>query len=174
MDLDDEYHLSGIQDPRVLVTTSRNPSSRLSTFSKEIRLLFPTSVRINRGNMILPDLVKSSQSAGQTDMIILHERRGTPDAFVVSHLPHGPTAWFTLHNVVLRGDIPGSIRGTVSEQYPRLIFDGFTTRLGQRVAKILKNLFPPRDPLASKAKPGSRVITFKVSDKPGGPDEHRD
>ncbi|SPN97505.1 probable IMP4 protein [Cephalotrichum gorgonifer] len=160
-DLDDEYHLSGIQDPRVLVTTSRDPSSRLSTFSKEIRLLFPTSVRLNRGNLILPDLVRSSQSAGLTDMILLHEKRGTPTALTVSHFPHGPTASFSLHNVVLRGDIPGSLRGTVSEQYPRLIFEGFTTRLGLRVVKILKNLFPPRDPLANKSKLGSRVVTFK-------------
>ncbi|CAI4215355.1 unnamed protein product [Parascedosporium putredinis] len=131
-DLDDEYHLSGIQDPRILVTTSRDPSSRLATFSKEIRLLFPTSVRLNRGNLILPDLP----------------------------FPHGPTASFSLHNVVLRGDIPGSLRGTVSEQFPRLIFDGFETRLGQRVTKILKIYFP-RDPLSDKSKIGSRVITFK-------------
>jgi len=161
-DLDDEYHLSGIQDPRILVTTSRDPSSRLATFSKEIRLLFPTSIRLNRGNLILPDLVRSSQGAGLTDMILLHEHRGTPTAVTVSHFPHGPTASFSLHNVVLRGDIPGSLRGTVSEQYPRLIFDGFTTRLGQRVVKILKNLFPPRDPLTNKSKIGSRVVTFKV------------
>ncbi|KAK5013843.1 snoRNA-binding rRNA-processing protein imp4, partial [Cryomyces antarcticus] len=31
LELDDEYaHLSGVVDPRVLVTTSRDPSSRLS------------------------------------------------------------------------------------------------------------------------------------------------
>jgi hypothetical protein len=32
---DDEYaQLSGVVDPRILVTTSRDPSSRLGTFSK--------------------------------------------------------------------------------------------------------------------------------------------
>lgn len=42
LDLDDEYsQLSGIVDPRVLVTTSRDPSTRLAAFSKEIRLLLP-------------------------------------------------------------------------------------------------------------------------------------
>lgn len=42
LDLDDEYsQLSGIVDPCVLVTTSRDPSTRLSAFSKEIRLLIP-------------------------------------------------------------------------------------------------------------------------------------
>lgn len=38
LDLDDEYQaLSGIVEPRVLVTTARDPSSRLSSFSKEVR-----------------------------------------------------------------------------------------------------------------------------------------
>ncbi|KAK6217568.1 brix domain-containing protein [Colletotrichum tabaci] len=42
MDLDDEYSmLSGVSEPRVLVTTSRDCSSRLAAFSKEIRLLLP-------------------------------------------------------------------------------------------------------------------------------------
>lgn len=163
LDLDDEYsQLSGIVDPRVLVTTSRDPSARLAAFAKEIRLLLPTAIRLNRGNLILPDLTRSAQAAGLSDILLLHEHRGTPTAMTISHFPHGPTISFSLHNVVLRHDIPNSIRGTVSESYPHLIFDGFTSRLGQRVVKILKHVFPPRDP--SQAKLGSRVVTFKNID----------
>ncbi|KYK58331.1 U3 small nucleolar ribonucleoprotein IMP4 [Drechmeria coniospora] len=162
LDLDDEYsQLSGIIDPRVVLTTSRDPSARLSAFAKEIRLLIPTSIRMNRGNLILPDLVKSSQSAGLTDILLLHEHRGTPTALTLTHFPHGPTISFSLHNVVLRHDIPGSLRGTVSESYPHLIFDGFTTPLGLRIVKILKHIFPPRDAITGKNKVGSRVVTFK-------------
>ncbi|KAI1662685.1 Brix-domain-containing protein [Daldinia decipiens] len=162
LDLDDEYsQLSGIVDPRVLVTTSRDPSARLSAFAKEIRLLIPTAIRLNRGNLILPDLVRSAQSSGLSDLILLHEHRGVPTALTLSHFPHGPTISFSLHNVVLRHDIPNSIRGTVSESYPHLIFDGFASRLGARVVKILKHIFPPREPLTSNSKLGSRVVTFK-------------
>ncbi|KAG6021430.1 hypothetical protein E4U19_005702 [Claviceps sp. Clav32 group G5] len=165
LDLDDEYaQLSGVVDPRVLVTTSRDPSARLSAFAKEIRLLLPTSVRLNRGNLILPDLVKSAQSAGLSDLILLHEHRGTPTALTLSHFPHGPTISFSLHNVVLRHDIPGSVRGTVSESYPHIIMDGFTSPLGRRIAKILKHIFPPREAITSKNKMGSRVVTFKNID----------
>jgi U3 small nucleolar ribonucleoprotein protein IMP4 len=39
-----------------------------------------------------------------------------------------------------------------------LIFDGFTSRLGKRVVKILKHIFPPRD---RAREVGSRVVTFK-------------
>ncbi|KAG6001609.1 hypothetical protein E4U43_001285 [Claviceps pusilla] len=165
LDLDDEYaQLSGVVDPRVLVTTSRDPSARLSAFAKEIRLLLPTSVRLNRGNLILPDLVKSAQTAGLSDLILLHEHRGTPTALTLSHFPHGPTISFSLHNVVLRHDIPGSVRGTVSESYPHIIMDGFTSALGNRIAKILKHIFPPREAITSKNKMGNRVVTFKNID----------
>ncbi|ETS81887.1 U3 small nucleolar ribonucleoprotein IMP4 [Pestalotiopsis fici W106-1] len=165
LDLDDEYsQLSGIVDPRVLVTTSRDPSARLAAFAKEVRLLLPTAIRLNRGNLILPDLTRSAQAAGLSDVVLLHEHRGTPTAMSISHFPHGPTISFSLHNVVLRHDIPNSIRGTVSESYPHLIFEGFNSNLGKRVVKILKHIFPPRDPLTSKNKIGSRVITFQNID----------
>jgi U3 small nucleolar ribonucleoprotein protein IMP4 len=135
--IDDEYALlSGLTEPRPLVTTSRSPSTRLSAFSKEIRLLL-------------------------SDIILLHEHRGTPTALTVSHLPHGPTASFSLHNVMLRADIPNASRGTVSESYPHLIFEGFTTKLGLRVVQILKHLFPPRD---GPHRVGNRVVTFKNVD----------
>ncbi|BAE60737.1 anticodon-binding protein [Aspergillus flavus] len=157
LDLDDEYALtSGVVDPRPIVTTSRNPSVRLGAFAKEIRLLLPTSIRLNRGGLVLPDLVSSANAAALTDMVLLHEHRGTPTAMTISHLPHGPTASFSLHNVVLRADIPNAARGTVSESYPHLVFEGFKTKLGLRVVQILKHLFPPRE----AGKVGNRVVSF--------------
>jgi U3 small nucleolar ribonucleoprotein protein IMP4 len=157
--LDDEYaQLSGVVDPRILVTTSRDPSSRLSAFAKEVRLLLPTAIRLNRGNLVLANLTESARRASLSDVILLHEHRGTPTALTVSHFPHGPTASFSLHNVVLRHDIPNATRGTVSESYPHLIFEGFETKLGKRVVQVLKHLFPPRD---GNSKLGSRVVTFK-------------
>lgn len=157
LNLDDEYALtSGLIDPRPIVTTSRSPSIRLITFAKEVRLMLPTSIRLNRGNLVLPDLVASANAAALTDMILLHEHRGTPTAMTISHLPHGPTISFSLHNVVLRADIPNAARGTVSESYPHLIFDGFNTKLGARVVQILKHIFPPRE----AGKVGNRVVSF--------------
>jgi len=54
------------------------------------------------------------------------------DGLVISHLPHGPTAYYTLFNTVMRHDIPDV--GTMSEQYPHLIFHNFTTDRGERVS----------------------------------------
>jgi U3 small nucleolar ribonucleoprotein protein IMP4 len=102
-------------------------------------------------------MIESAKSAGLSDIVLLHEHRGRPTALTVSHLPHGPTVGFSLHNVVLRADIPRAAKGTVSESYPHLIFEGFTTKLGQRIVQVLKHLFPPRE---ATSKVGNRVVTY--------------
>lgn len=71
---------------------------------------------------------------------MVQETRGEPDGLIVCHLPLGPTAFFTLSNCVLRHDIAD--REPVSEVYPHLILDKFTTSLGQRIADVLKYMFP--------------------------------
>jgi U3 small nucleolar ribonucleoprotein protein IMP4 len=127
-----------------------------------MRLVFPNSYRINRGNYVVKDLAEACRANDVTDLIVLHEHRGTPgafflalrayrryqlsshhsDAMIVSHFPHGPTLYFTLHNVTLRHDIESYRSSTVSEQYPHLIFDNFSSRLGERIQDCLKYLFP--------------------------------
>jgi U3 small nucleolar ribonucleoprotein protein IMP4 len=100
------------------------------------------------------DLADACRANDITDLIILHEHRGTPDALIVSHFPHGPTLYFTLSNVALRHDIASYSSSTVSEQYPHLIMEGFTSKLGQRVCNALKFLFPvPKED-------SKRVMTF--------------
>jgi len=62
-------------------------------------------------------------------MVVVQETRGQPDGLIVCHLPLGPTAYFTMSNVVMRHDIEN--RGTVSEAYPHLITEGFESKLGE-------------------------------------------
>ncbi len=155
--VDDEYAHAGEVDPKVLLTTSRNPSSRLVQFAKvraqpatlercwqhyiprttahpkrgqsisfapfwgvfchrhaqkytvcksrqdvsqactlhpssdrgsmcdchpcasqEMKLVVPNSQRVNRGGMVLSELVESCRSHDFTDLVILHEHRGEP------------------------------------------------------------------------------------------------
>ncbi|KAK7695481.1 hypothetical protein QCA50_000117 [Cerrena zonata] len=156
--IDNEYSRAGILDPKIVVTTSRDPSSKLLQFSKEMRLVFPNSHRINRGNYVVKELAEACRANDITDLVIVHEHRGKPDAMIVSHFPHGPTIYFTLHNVTLRHDIESYKSSTVSEQYPHLIFENFDSRLGERVRDILKYLFPvPKED-------SKRVMTFSNED----------
>eukprot|EP00056_Hartaetosiga_gracilis_P017627 m.7932 g.7932 ORF g.7932 m.7932 type:complete len:283 (+) comp5948_c0_seq3:49-897(+) len=149
---DDEYRRAGIDDPKILITTSRNPSTRLKQFAKEVKLIFPTSQRLNRGGTVLKELIQVCQENEVTDLVVLHETRGVPDGLIVSHLPYGPTAFFSLSNVVMRHDIEDV--GKMSEANPHLIFENFSTKIGKRVSNILKYLFPvPRED-------SKRVMTF--------------
>lgn len=205
--VDDEYALAGTRDPKVCVTTSRDPSSRLKQFMKEVKLVFPNAQALNRGNTKVAELVEvrcvaflfgwvcfsfrgwwcvdfwrggsaeytytiipffilsphtpkhhrqACRTHDFTDIVVVQETRGQPDGLLVCHLPLGPTAYFTLSNVVMRHDIED--RGTVSEAYPHLIFDNFESPLGRRVADILKHAFPvPKDD-------ARRVVTFANED----------
>jgi len=139
--IDDEYAKAGISDPKILVTTARDPSSRLTQFAKELRLCFPNSTRINRGNTIIKEIVSTARGDGITDIIIVHEHRGEPDGLIVSHMPFGPTAYFGLTNCVLRHDIKDQL-DTISEAAPHLIFHNFQSSLGRRLQNVLKFLYP--------------------------------
>uniref|UniRef100_A0A6B0V7S5 Putative ribosome bioproteinsis protein rpf1 n=1 Tax=Ixodes ricinus TaxID=34613 RepID=A0A6B0V7S5_IXORI len=153
---DDEYRWAGVRDPKIVVTTSRDPSSKLKQFAKEMRLIFPNAQRMNRGGYEMKQLIEACRANEVTDFIVVHETRGNPDGLVICHLPYGPTAYFTILNTVMRHDIPNI--GTMSEAYPHLIFHNFKTRLGKRVTNILKYLFPvPKED-------SHRVITFANQD----------
>lgn len=153
---DDEYRYAGVQDPKIVITTSRDPSARLKMFVKELRLIFPNAQRMNRGNYEMKQLIHACRANDVTDFIIVHEHRGVPDGLVICHLPFGPTAYFNMSDVVMRHDIPDI--GTMSEQYPHLIFHNFKTKLGERVMSILKYLFPvPKED-------AKRIITFANHD----------
>lgn len=154
--IDDEYKWAGVEDPKIMVTTSRDPSSKLKQFVKEMRLLFPNSQRINRGNYEIKQLVDACRANDVTDLILVQEHRGVPDGLVICHLPYGPTAYFNLSNVVMRHDIPDV--GTMSEAYPHLIFNNFSSKLGNRVKSILKYLYPvPKED-------SRRIMTFSNDD----------
>lgn len=150
--IDDEYSKMGMREPKVCITTSRGPSSRLKQFSKEIKLCVPNSQAVNRGNNRTDELVEACKKADFTDIIVVNETRGQPDGLIVSHLPFGPTAYFTLSNCVLRHDIADCT--PASQVHPNLIIDGMQSSVGKRIGRILQALYPPPK---SDCK---RVITF--------------
>ena len=151
--IDNEYGDAGLLEPRVCVTTSRDPSSRLKQFSKEVKLLVPNSTRINRGNNRVDELMESCRQSEFTDVVVVQETRGEPDGLVVCHLPLGPTAYFSINNAVMRHDLDPPA-APMSEAYPHIIMNNFNSELGKRVGNILKCLFPV--PRADT----KRVVTF--------------
>jgi U3 small nucleolar ribonucleoprotein protein IMP4 len=139
--VDDEYAKVGLYEPKILITSAREASTRLLQFVKELRLCIPNAHRINRGNTDVDELVEMCRNNDYTDLIVVHEHRGEPDGLLISHFPYGPTAYFTLSGCVLRHDIEQDM-GTVSEAVPHLIFHNFSSKLGERMTSILQALFP--------------------------------
>ncbi|XP_052481381.1 uncharacterized protein LOC105763834 isoform X3 [Gossypium raimondii] len=173
--IDDEYANATVRDPKILLTTSRDPSAPLIQFVKELKFVFPNAERMNRGSQVISEIIESCRSHEFTDVILVHEHRGIPDGLIISHLPFGPMAYFGLLNVVTRHDIKDKKAiGTMPEAYPHLILDNFKTKLGERTANILKHLFPVPKPDTK------RIVTFAnrsdyilfrhhIYEKPGGP-----
>ncbi|KAL6129536.1 hypothetical protein ACLB2K_072886 [Fragaria x ananassa] len=173
--IDDEYAKASKRDPKILLTTSRDPSAPLLQFTKELKLVFPNAQVLNRGGQVLSEIVESCRAHDYSDVVLVHEQRGKPNCLTVCHLPYGPTAYFQLCNVVSRHDIKDNKAiGTVPQAYPHLIINNLTTKLGEQTANILKHLFPVPKPDTK------RIITFTnkqdyilfrhhIYDKPGGP-----
>lgn len=138
---DDEYVMEEYQDPQILLTTSRDPSTRLLKFFKEMGLTIPNSARMNRGSYTLKNIVDMCLKRGFTDLVLLHEHRGEPNGMIVSHLPHGPTLYMGLGNCILRHDIEGE-KGHIRQAPPHLVFDNFGGKIGGRIQRILQHLFP--------------------------------
>lgn len=155
--MDDEYARAGVMDPKIFITTSRDPSPKLKQLAKELALVLPNASKLNRGNHSTREMMEACKTNQISDLIIVNEHRGVPDGMLVCHLPFGPTAYFGILNCVMRHDLP-DVEGSMPTQYPHLIFDNLTTKLGGRIQNILKHLFPvPKED-------SRRIVTFSNND----------
>jgi U3 small nucleolar ribonucleoprotein protein IMP4 len=121
---------------------------------REMKLCIPNAQAINRGAYRMDELVEAAKKADFTDIVVVNETRGNPDNLIVSHLPFGPTAYFTISNCILRHDIPECAPSSL--QYPHLVIDGLSSKVGRRIGRILQALYP-----GPATKPDSRrIITY--------------
>uniref|UniRef100_A0A8C9GSW3 Brix domain-containing protein n=1 Tax=Piliocolobus tephrosceles TaxID=591936 RepID=A0A8C9GSW3_9PRIM len=140
--IDNEYFLCGIEKPQVLITTSRNPSSQLDSFAKELKLIIPNSEKINRGSYFIKDIIQFARDNNITDVIIIHEYKGEPRNLIICHLPFGPTIFCNIKDCKTRHHFIDKLNN-MSTCNPHLIFHNFNTDLGKRIMSIFKYLFPP-------------------------------
>jgi len=137
--------------PNVFITTSRSPTINLIKFTKELKHLFSKSQILNRGLKFLPALIDICLIFNGTDILLLHENRGAPNGIVISHLPKGPTAFFSIKNVIF------SVRKkriSFSSKAPNIIFDNLNSPVGKKLSLILRSLF------SCPNQNSKRVITF--------------
>ena len=147
-------YFSKTYEPKVLITSGDNPHSKTISFVKEMTRVVPNASPFWRKNSSIKKMVKQAIANKYTDIVIVNEDNRIPNGLVVSHLPDGPTAHFRLSNVKVSSMIKKNYREITSHR-PEVILNGFTTRLGNTVARMLASIFH-YDPQFH----GKRVVTF--------------
>ena len=126
-------------EPKVLVTTSRNPSGKIYDFAAEVSDIFPNCEFVKRKNFDVKEIVGFCNNREFTDIIIINENNKIPDYMTIIHLPEGPTAFFRLTNPVVSKQIHNHGRSTAHQ--PELILNNFDSRLGRTVGRFFASLF---------------------------------
>ncbi|KAJ7949318.1 U3 small nucleolar ribonucleoprotein IMP4 [Quillaja saponaria] len=96
----DKYANTAERDPKVFLTTSRNPSAPLRHFGKELSFVSPNAQRMNSVGRVISEIIEACRAHEFTDVVLVHEQCGVPDVLIISYQPFGPTAYFGLLNVL--------------------------------------------------------------------------
>ncbi|XP_063227266.1 probable ribosome production factor 1 [Bacillus rossius redtenbacheri] len=126
-------------EPRVVVTFSDNPHTKVRRFGRELCRIIPNSVCLKRNRASVKKMVQSCTERGYTDVVIINEDRKIPNGLLLIHLPDGPTANFRLSNVKLMAELKRDKE--VTAHRPEVILNNFQTQLGTTVSRMLAALF---------------------------------
>lgn len=152
----DEFakHFSGEIEPKVILTTKKKPSSKLTEFCQEFIGVIPNLEFYERRDFLIKDIIEYAKNRGYTDLLVFNERNREPEGLWIIHLPDGPTAHFKVSSTWKRKEIPN--HGNPTGYNPELILKNFDARLGQRVARMFMALFPQKPEFRGRC-----VVTFK-------------
>jgi ribosome production factor 1 len=160
---EDEFaaYFESATPPKVMVTTRPRPSSRLFWFIADLQALIPALHFYPRKTYSIKEISQFATNRGFTHLMVLGENAKHCNAMTISHLCSsngasenlGPTAYFKISNVVTSKNIPN--HGASTKHIPELNLNGFGTRLGHRVGRLLGSLFPHSPELQ-----GRQVVTF--------------
>lgn len=120
--------------PRVMVTTSREPSSMLREFAKRMSLVFNGKLA-SRGSMTLGDIDELCTASRTTALLMLGESHGRPTSVSLRFYPAGPTFNFNVMSHRMR-------RTKKFSPMVGLIAEGFEGEQGVKLKTFLSLLFP--------------------------------
>ncbi|KAL3532154.1 hypothetical protein ACH5RR_005675 [Cinchona calisaya] len=60
--VDDEYINAMKRDPKILLTTSCDPSAPLTQFVKELKFVFPNTQRMNCGRQVISEIIETCRA----------------------------------------------------------------------------------------------------------------
>ena len=139
--------------PKIMITTRPRPSRELFRFIGDLMAVVPNAFYYPRRQFAVKQICQFASNKRFTHLIVLSEKSKVCNGMLVSHLPHGPTAFFKISNVKVAADI--AHHGQKTSHKPEIILNRFTTRLGRRIGRFLGSVFP-HDPQFK----GRQVVTF--------------
>jgi len=179
-EMEDEFavYFNDIIKPKVMITTRPCPSGKLFLFIQDLIEWIPNAYYYPRKSFSVKEICKFATNKRFTHLLVLSEKDKKCNGMIISHLgagkkinkdnevdnnndtttasidnKPGPTAFFKISNFFPSNSIPGHGRNT--NHIPELNLNGFGTRLGHRVGRLLGSLFPHNAQFR-----GRQVVTF--------------
>jgi ribosome production factor 1 len=139
---DDEFssYFTNEKKPKIMISTRPKCSRKLFLVIADLMQMIPNAFYYPREGHSVKDLVKYAEGKNFTHLVILGEKKKVCNGFLVTHLPAGPTAYFSLSSFEQGSKIPG--HGRPTSHVPEVILNNFVTRLGRRIGRFLGSLFP--------------------------------
>eukprot|EP00924_Labyrinthula_sp_SR-Ha-C_P009205 augustus_masked-scaffold_2-processed-gene-16.47-mRNA-1 protein AED:0.00 eAED:0.00 QI:0/-1/0/1/-1/1/1/0/303 len=148
--------------PKILLTTAKKPRKGMLPYIAEFLTFMPNLFYYERKQYNLLEISRWASKKGFTHLLVLSDRKaGVPNGLKKKHClieqllvsclskdgEHGPTALFRVTNFKTHSELykdgrrSGQMIGTQSDHIPEVILNGFGTRLGRRVGRLLSSLF---------------------------------
>lgn len=166
-EIEDEFSLywNDIVKPKVMITTRPMPSGDLFAFIQNLLSWIPNSFYYPRKKYTVKEICGFATNREFTHLLVLSEKSKVCNGLIITHLgggsdgsktsftKGGPTAFFKISNFIPSQSIPKHGKGT--DHIPELVLNGFGTRLGHRVGRLLGSMFPHRPQFR-----GRQVVTY--------------
>lgn len=162
----DEFadYFSDTVRPKIIITTRPRPSAKLFHFVADLMKFIPNLFYYPRKSYSVKEICEFASTKDFTHLIVLTEKSKVCNGMIISHLrltgsaasdaekgknvldgkqvlkSVGPTAFFKVSNVITSNDVPN--HGASTSHVPELVLNGFSTRLGHRVGRLLGSIFP--------------------------------
>lgn len=151
--------------PRILITTSRNPTESMRTFCKNLVYHLPNSFRMNRGKSNMDSLAERALEREATKIIIIDRWKGNigrmklfeiGDSGLVQEYPI-----IHIRNVSLPGKHKAMLPGTVRSLVIQL--EGGTPAQAKRLTDDLWRFFETSPETAKRIQAENNQITMQIS-----------
>lgn len=139
---DDEFadYFAGKKAPKIMITTKPGPSGKIFRLMAELMAIIPNCFYYRRQKFRLKQICEWAAERGFTHVIVLNEKSKVTNGLLLIHLPFGPSMAFKVSGSMLSEDIKG--HGNMTTHVPEIFLNGFATRLGRRVGRMLASMFP--------------------------------